>query len=189
MREPEHPVDKIFLERHSPRAFSGEEISDEELMTLFEAAKWAPSSFNGQPWRFIYAKRNTEYWDKIFNLMMEGNQSWAKNASVLVVIISRKTFEHNDKPSKTHTFDTGSAWMSLALQASMKGLITHGMEGFDYDKAKEDLKIPDNYQVEAMIAIGKLGDPKQLPEQLQKMEAPNNRKKLSESVFEGEFKG
>ena len=163
-------------------------MSEEELMPLFEAARWAPSSFNSQPWRFIYAKRNTEDWNVLFNLMGEFNQSWAKNASVLVVVISRKFFEHNEKPSRTHSFTTGSVWQNLALEASSRGLVAHGMEGFDYEKARKDLEVPDDYDIEAMIAIGKKGKKDFLPEELQKIETPSNRKPLKDIIMEGKFK-
>ena len=115
-RQSRYDINPLLLHRWSPRAMSGEEISDTELMRLFEAARWAPSSYNGQPWRFIYAKRNSEPWDKLFSLMVDFNKSWAKNAAALVVIISRKNFEHDEKPSVTHQFDAGAAWENLALQ-------------------------------------------------------------------------
>ncbi len=185
-RNPEHPVDLLFVERWSPRAMSAEAISDAELMTLFEAARWAPSSSNNQPWRFIYAKRDTPAWQPLFDLMVEFNQSWTKNAAVLVVIVS-KNDDDKGRPMRTHTFDTGSAWMSLALQGSLKGLVVHGMAGFDYDKAKATLGLPDNYTVEAMAAIGKPGEVSTLPAGLQKRESPSDRKKVSEFVFEGKF--
>ncbi len=187
-RKSEYPVDPIFLHRWSPRAMSGEEISEEDLMSLFEAAKWAPSSGNGQPWRFIYARRNTPSWQSLFQLMVEGNQVWAKNASALIVVISRKTFD-NGKPSVTHSYDTGAAWVSIALQGSLKGLVIHGMAGFDYEKARTTLNIPDDYQVEAMAAIGKPGNKDVLPPKLQERETPSDRKKLTEIVFEGMFRG
>jgi nitroreductase len=187
-RKPEYDVDEIFLNRWSPRAMSGEEISEDELMTLFEAAKWAPSSFNNQPWRFLYARRNTENWLPFFNLLAEFNQAWAKNASALIVITSKKTFEHNGKPARTHSFDAGAAWQNLALQGSARGLGVHGMQGFDYDKAREVLNVPDDCEVEAMVAVGKPGNKEELPEKLREREFPSARKKLSEIVFEGMFK-
>ena len=167
---------------------SGEEISDTELMRLFEAARWAPSSYNGQPWRFIYAKRNSEYWDKLFNLMVDFNKSWAKNAAALVVIISRKNFEHDDKPSVTHQFDAGAAWENLALQGETQGLVTHGMQGFDYDKARRDLSIPDSFDVMAMVAIGKPAPKEILPTDVQQREQASDRKPLAEIIMEGKFK-
>jgi nitroreductase len=186
-RKAEYPIDPIFINRWSPRAMSGEGITQRELMTLFEAAHWAPSSFDGQPWRFVYAHRATPEWDRLFNLLVPANQVWAKNAAVLMVIISRDTFEYNNKPSRTHSFDTGSAWMSLALQASIMNLVAHGMEGFDYDKARADLQIPDGYTVEAMVAVGRHGDKDQLPPDLQKAETPSDRKRIEEVIFEGIF--
>ena len=187
-RKADHDINPLMLNRWSPRAMSGEEISDEDLMRLFEAARWAPSSYNGQPWRFIYAKRNTQYWDSLFNLMVTSNQTWAKNAAVLIVIISRKNFEFNEKPSITHQFDSGSAWENLALQAETQHLVTHGMQGFDYQKARDDLAIPDSYDVMAMIAIGKPAPKEILPSELQQREAPSNRKPLSELIMEGRFR-
>ena len=167
---------------------SEEEISDTELMRLFEAARWAPSSYNGQPWRFIYAKRNSENWDKLFNLMVDFNKSWAKNAAVLVVVISRKNFEHDGKPSVTHQFDGGAAWENLALQGETQGLVTHGMQGFDYEKARRDLSIPATFDVLAMVAIGKPAPKEILPTDVQQREQASDRKPLAEIIMEGKFK-
>lgn len=187
-RKATYPIDEQFTKRWSPRAMAGEELSDSELLSLFEAARWAPSSYNNQPWRFMYAKRGTKEWDDFFGLMVEFNQSWTKNASALVVVLSKKTFDFNGKPAQTHSFDTGAAWMSLALQATKQGLITHGMQGFDYDKAKNVLNVPEDYNVEAMIAIGKQADKKLLPKELQEKEEPSDRKPLAEIAWEGKFK-
>jgi len=187
-RKPDHPIHPMILKRWSPRAMSGEEISTAELMSLFEAARWAPSSFNNQPWRFLYTHRNSEHWNTFFNLLVAGNQAWAKNAAVLIVVISRNNFEHNDKPARTHTFDAGSAWQNLALQTAENGLAAHAMQGFDYDKAKKDLSIPEDYTVEAMIAIGRPGKKEDLPESMQEREFPSPRKKVAEIIMEGPFK-
>ena len=186
-RKSEYQVSSIFIDRWSPRAMSGQEITNDELMSLFEAAKWAPSSYNNQSWRFIYAKRNTKYWNKFFNLMVEFNQSWTSNAAALVVIISKKTFDHNGNPTRTHSFYTGAAWQNLALQGSLLGLVVHGMEGFDYEKARKELNVPDDYQIEAMAAIGKPGNIEGISKELQEREIPSNRKNVSEIVFEGIF--
>lgn len=186
-RQAGHPIDDLFLRRWSPRALSGEEISETELLSLFEAARWAPSSYNGQPWRFLYARRGTPAWQKFFDLMVEFNQGWAVKAAALVVVVSRETFEHNGKPARTHSFDAGAAWMSLALQATLKGLVAHGMQGFDYDRAKEVLGVPDSYQVEAMVAVGRPGERDDLPEKMRETEQPNSRKSVSEIAFEGGF--
>ena len=166
---------------------SGEKLPDEELFSLFEAARWAPSSYNNQPWRLIYAKRDTEHWEKLFNFLVEGNQSWVKDAAVILVLISKSTSDHNGSFMRTHSFDAGSAWENLALQGSINGLVVHGMQGFDYEKATSELNVPDEYKVEMMIAIGKPGSPEILPEKLQEIEKPSGRKSIKEIVNEGEF--
>jgi nitroreductase len=186
-RKSKYPISEIILNRWSPRAMSSESLSDEKLFTLFEAARWAPSSYNEQPWRFIYAKRETPHFEKFFNLLVEGNQEWCKNAAVLVCAISKKTFSRNDKLHKTHMFSTGSAYENLALQASISNIVCHGMGGFYSDKAKEILKIPDDYEVNMMFALGKPADTSVLPENLQDVEKPSDRKPLKELIFEGEF--
>lgn len=181
-------ISDIFLNRWSPRAMSGQEVNDKELMALFEAARWAPSSYNAQPWRFIYAKRNTKHWDTLFNLLVDFNKSWAKNAGALVVVVSKNNFDHNNQPSRTHSFDTGAAWQNLALQGSLHGLVVHGMAGFDYDRAVKELNIPAGYTVQAMVAIGKPGSLDVLPEAMRGSEHPSSRNELSSMVFEGSFK-
>ena len=186
-RKPENDVDEVFISRWSPRAMSGEEIDEATLKTLFEAARWAPSSNNNQPWRFIYACRNTPHWENFFNLLAEGNQIWAKNAVVLIVVISKTTFD-SGKPARTHTYDAGAAWVSLALQGSLKNLVVHGMQGFDYDRAKKELQVPDDYSVEAMIAIGRHGKKEDLPDYQQEREFPSSRKSIAEIAMEGIFK-
>lgn len=184
-RKEEHEINKIFLERWSPRALS-KDVSKEELMKLFEAAKWSPSASNIQPWRFVYALNGSEHWDKFFNVLGEFNQIWCKNAAALIIVCSKKT---NDKSeaNKTHSFDTGSAWMSFALQAAMNGIIAHGMAGFDYDKAAKVINLPEDHQVEAMIAVGKHTSLDVIPERMQKGEKYSDRKPLKETVFEGKF--
>lgn len=187
-RKLNYPLNPLIHNRWSPRAMTGEEMSDEELMPLFEAARWAPSSYNGQPWRFIYAKRNTPAWGPIFDLMIEFNQSWTKNAAVIGVVISKNTFDKNGKPARTHSYDTGSAWMSLALEGTGRGYVVHGMEGFDYDKAKKVLNIPDDHTVEAMFAIGKRAPKESLPPDLQTREVPSDRRPLQEILMVGKFR-
>jgi nitroreductase len=181
-------VSPAFVNRWSPRAMSGEEMSEEELLTLFEAARWAPSSYNNQPWRFFCARRNTESWQEFFDLLVERNQRWCRNAAALIVVASKKTLDHNEKPSRTHSYDAGAAWMSLALQGSMMGLVVHGMQGFSYEKAAEVLNLPWYLEVEAMAAVGKPGSLADLPEEFHAGEVPNGRKELSETVFEGGWK-
>ena len=188
-RKANFDIDTIFLNRWSPRSMTGEELKENEFMPLFEAARWAPSSYNAQQWRFLYAKRNTKNWGIFLELLAQGNNIWAKKAGVLVVIISRKNFEHNEKPSITHIFDAGAAWENLALEGARRGLVVHGMEGFDYASAKKVLEIPDNFAVCAMVAIGRRGKKEDLPEDYQDMEQPNGRKPLNVIAIEGKFKG
>ncbi len=180
-------INPVIVNRWSPRSFVPHDISDKDLFSLFESARWAPSSSNSQPWRFIYTKRNSENWNDFFNLLIDFNKQWCADAAALVVVVSRKNFENNEKPSITHQFDTGAAWENLAIQAVSQGLATHAMAGFDYDKARKTLQVPDGYEVMAMIAIGKRGPKEKLSPELQAREIPNTRKPLSEIVMDGKF--
>jgi nitroreductase len=186
-RKAQYPIDHLFIDRWSPRAMSGESLTDEEIMTLFEAARWAPSSYDGQPWRFIYAKRDTPQWDVMYDLMVDFNKQWAKGAGMLILVISRTTFEYNNKPDRTHSFTSGCAMQNLALQGYIKGLVVHGMEGFNYNRAREVYKIPDDYTIEAMYAVGKPGRVEDLPQEMQKREEPSDRKPVQELICEGAF--
>lgn len=180
----EYDVNDIFLNRYSPRAMSGERISKEELMTMFEAARWAPSSRNEQPWRFLYAHRETSDFELFLSFLLESNQTWCKNAGVLVIGLSKKTSSDGTINSK-HSLDTGSAWENIALQGTHMGLVIHGMGGYNEELLKTELQIPEDYQVELMIAIGRHGNIEDLPEKLQQREGPSQRKNLDEIVFEG----
>ena len=193
-RKADFKIADPILNRYSPRAMSGEPISHNELMSLFEAARWAPSSYNNQPWRFIYATRDSKDWQTFMDLLVPFNQTWCKNAAALVVIVSSNNFTDVvpnpsvvGTPSNTHSFDTGAAWQNMALQGHINGLVVHGMAGFDYAKAKEVLNIPDDYTVEAMAAIGKPGDVRSLPEGMQKGEEKSGRRPVTELAFEGKF--
>jgi nitroreductase len=187
-REPDHEISPFFINRWSPRAMTGEEISREELMRMFEAGRWAMSSFNNQSWRFLYAFRNTPHWETFFNLLTASNQAWCNNAAALLVVVSKTTFDHNGKPARTHSYDTGAAWYSFALQGTMMGLVVHGMQGFNYDRAKELLNVTGEYQVEAMAAVGRPGNKEDLTPALQERESPSQRRKVEEFAFEGGFK-
>jgi nitroreductase len=164
---------------------SGEELTEAELLTLFEAARWAPSSYNNQPWRILYARRGTAHWTLFFELLVDFNKTWAKNAAVLVLFISKTTFDHNGEPSVTHSFDTGAAWQNFALQATLRNLVVHAMEGFNYRQARVALKVPGDFAIEAMAAIGRPGKKEVLPIGLQERETPCHRRKLTELVKEG----
>jgi nitroreductase len=191
-RVADHPIDQLYLDRWSPRAFTGESIPDAALHTMFEAARWAPSSYNSQPWRFLYAKRDTPHWDKFLGLLNEFNQSWAKNAGVLVILVSKVLMEAPPGsgkfvPSHSHSLDAGAAWAYLALEAQRLGWAAHGMAGFDIARATAELAVPENHRVETAIAIGKRGDRASLPEALAAREIPNTRNPQKDFVFEGGF--
>ena len=188
-RTADHPILPLFLERWSPRAFTGQPMDEATLMTIFEAARWAPSSYNSQPWRFVYAHRDTPGWEKLFGLLMGGNPGWAKNAAVLIVMASKLTMapRGEEMESYSHSYDAGAAWQNLALQATALGWHAHGMVGFDMKRAATELNIPDGYRVEAAIAIGKRGDRAILPETFQAMEQPNGRNPIGSFAFEGVF--
>jgi nitroreductase len=187
-RQADHLIDTLFIDRWSPRAMSGKEIPEKELLTLFEAARWAPSAYNNQPWRILYARRCGEQWPLFFDLLVETNKGWANNAAVLLLFVSKTTFDHNGKPYPTHSFDTGAAWQNLALQGYLKGYVVHGMMGFDYERARISLTIPEEFRIEAMAAVGHPGDPVVLPEALRQRENPNNRRNLEQTVCEGPFR-
>jgi nitroreductase len=187
VRQADHPIDRLFLDRWSPRALSGAEISPRELMTLLEAARWAPSSYNLQPWRMLYARRATPTWPLFFDLLIDSNKAWACNAAALVVFISHKLNEKTGQPAITHSFDTGAAWGFLALQAFAKGYAVRGMEGFDSVRARRDLGIPDDYAIEVMVAVGGPAPRETLSPKLQEREIPSPRRKLTETVFEGKW--
>jgi len=190
-RTADHPIDPQFLQRWSPRAFTGEAIPAETLLGFLEAARWAPSAFNAQPWRFIWARRDTAAWAPLFDTLLPFNQVWAGQASALVLVLSQTRWV---APGKTeaqdngsHAFDAGAAWGHLALQTTLAGWHAHGIGGFDRAAARSALAIPADYQPQAVIAIGKLGDKSQLPEALQAREFPSARLPLSAVAAEGSF--
>lgn len=186
-RKPAYDVHPLIVNRWSPRSMTGEELSDDELMPLFEAARWAPSSNNAQLWRFVFAKRQTPFWETFVDLLADGNKVWARQAAALVVVTSRKLFERHDKPAVTYAFDAGAAWENLALEGTRRGFVVHGMQGFDYERARSALHVPDHYDVLAMIAIGKRAPKESLPSHLQEREQPNDRRPLTEIIVPGRF--
>jgi nitroreductase len=192
-RTPHHPIDPMFHERWSPRAFTGEELPVETLMGLFEAARWAPSAMNAQPWRFVYARRGTPAFDRLLATLAPANQAWASRASALVAVVSAERMALSGKeelvPNASHAFDAGAAWMQLALQAQRWGWSTHAMGGFDRAKAAEAIALPPDHAVDVFVAIGRRGDPAGLPDWARAREKPNDRKPLAELVHEGAFGG
>jgi nitroreductase len=183
-RNSEYDIGDIFLKRYSPRAMSGESISKSELLTLLEAAHWAPSASNIQPWRFLYALKGTKDFDLFFSFLKEGNKIWCKNGSALIIELSKKNTD-DGKTNNLRSFDSGGAWENLALQGTLMNLVVHGMAGYDKEPLMEKLKIPDDYDVELMIIVGKKGKIEDLPDNLREREKPSLRKDLNEIVFEG----
>jgi hypothetical protein len=187
IRKPEHGVDPIFPLRWSSRAMSGEPLREADLLKLLEAARWAPSAFNNQPWRFLYSIKDDPNWPLFYSLLKGRNSRWCNNAGALFVMVSKTTFDESGSFSRTHSFDMGAAWMSLALQGSMLGLVVHGMQGFDYDRARDELHVPDDHQVEAMCAVGYQGNLDLLDKDFHQGERPKGRKKLADIAWPGGF--
>lgn len=182
-------VDPIFPRRWSPRSMTGATLSVSQVHTLIEAARWAPSCFNAQPWRLAWVNRESANWSAVSGTLVEANRQWADRAGALIVVSSRAAFEHNGKPNDMHAFDAGAAWMSLALQATAMGLVAHGMRGFDMAAACDALRVPTGYAVQAIIAVGVPGRIEDLPAALQEKEAPSGRKPMAEIAFENDFTG
>ncbi|MCB4859579.1 nitroreductase family protein [Sphingobium sp. PNB] len=184
-------VEPLFLDRWSPRAFDSSLIPQEDLDTIFEGARWAPSAFNYQPWRLLYATRDSANWSRFLGVLLPFNQSWVQNASVLLYILSDTLIaapgSEDFKPSHSHSFDAGAAWALLALQATRLGYHAHAMSGVDFDKARVELAVPDRFRIEAAVAIGRIADKSILSESLQAREVPSGRKDISEFVTAGNF--
>ncbi|RIU94589.1 nitroreductase family protein [Oceanobacillus picturae] len=186
-RKTRYDIDPIYIKRWSPRSFSNQKVSEEVLSSVFEAARWAPSAANVQPWRFVFA--SSEQDKEIFlSFINEGNVVWCKNAPVLIAVISKMEEERFGGNNPAHAFDTGTAWGFLSLEAARKGLITHAMGGFNKEKAKEALSIPDGYQVHAIVALGYQGEKSSLEEAYQKREVPSPRNEVETFVSEGVFR-
>ena len=181
----------IIRNRWSPRSFAaGRAVSEETLFTLLEAARWAPSCFNDQPWRFIVCNKTTNQnaWQDLLNCLGEKNQIWAKNAPVLLLSVAMKTFTHNDQPNRWSQYDTGAASMSLCLQAVAMGLATHQMGGFDAEKCREYFALPKNCEPMSVIAIGYQADADLLSADLKTTESkPRSRKTLNDGFFYGKW--
>ena len=177
-------VIEVILERWSPRAFSHKSVSRENLRKIFEAGRWAASSYNEQPWRFIVGHKGHPTYQKIFDSLVEFNQSWAGSAPVLILSVASKTFARNGETNHFAIHDTGAATAYIALQATALGLHTHSMAGFDKNKARAAFGIPDNYDIGAVTALGYLGNVDDLPDGLMERElAPRDRKPLTEIVL------
>lgn len=183
----EHPVHDLIKHRWSPRAFSGQPVPPEILRSLFEAARWAPSSSNEQPWAFLVTTADDkENHDKMVSTLVEFNQGWAKHAPVLVIAVSEMAFAKSGKPNRNAFYDTGAAVADLSMEATSRGLFVHQMAGFDPHKAIELFEIPSGWEPIAAFTIGYPGDPDSLPETLRQRElAPRGRKPLDSFVMGG----
>ncbi len=184
----DYPILDVILHRWSPRAMSGEAISEAELMTILEAGRWAPSTYNDQPWHFVYCKNGSEGWNNLFNTLVPFNQVWCVNGSILLCILSAKICTATGQPSPTHLLDAGAAAENMALQASSMGLVMHGMSGFDYEEARKVLRVSDDYDVAMLFVIGKPAPASTLPKELAEREmVQSDRRPLAESISEDVF--
>jgi nitroreductase len=190
-RTTDHPAHRLFVDRWSPRGFSDEAIAEKDLLTFIEAARWAPSSSNSQPWRFLYALRGQPEFETFLAPLVEFNRGWAQHAAALVYVISKKTYTQAGKteptPSRTHSFDAGAAWANFANQAALSGWATHGMAGFDVAAAQQALQVPDDFAVEIAVAIGRKGDGAHLSASLKEREKPSQRLPVGDIASAGLF--
>ena len=186
-RRPDHPIDPLFADRWSPRSFSGEPVPDDVLKSAFEAARWAPSAMNAQPWRFLIARPGDALWESYVELLLPRNRLWATRSSALVIILSHRFLERRGESVEngSHSFDAGAAWANFAHQALLLGWHTHGIGGFDRAAARERLGIADEFAIEAMVALGRQASLDTLDPEFHAGEAPNARRPISESVFAG----
>lgn len=188
-RKADHPVDPMFTARHSARAFTDRAFTEADLMTILEAARWAPSGSNVQPARIVWALRGQPAFDAIAAALGNSNRIWAEKAAALLVMASKDEVER-DGARVAHpsaAFDAGAAWMSLALQTHLMGWVAHAMGGYDKDKAAAAVALPSGHSTHVVIAIGQKGDPSSLPEPQRPREVPNGRSPLSAMAFAGAF--
>mgnify|MGYP003363179435 CR=1 FL=1 len=189
-RHSETPVDRLILDRWSPYAFTPAPIEEAELLSFLDAGRWAPSAYNSQPWRFIYARRNTPDWERFLSWLIPFNHSWAHNASAVVYVASHTVMnigQAEPVPAPTHSFDTGAAAVLVQLQLNKVGWAAHPISGFDRDLARAGLELPEDYALDAAIIIGRPGDAGALPEHLRARNVPSPRRSLADVAFSGRF--
>ncbi|MBV1829850.1 nitroreductase family protein [Komagataeibacter sp. AV436] len=188
-RQSDTPVARLILDRWSPRAFTPAPIAEAELLALLDAGRWAPSAYNSQPWRFIYARRDTPEWERFLSWLIPFNHGWAQHASALVYVASHTVMSGRAEPvpAPTHAFDAGAAAVLIQLQASTAGWAAHPVSGFDQERARAGLELPEDYALNAAIVIGRQGEAKSLPESLQEREKPSGRRPLHQLAFQGRF--
>jgi len=183
------PIHQLIRDRWSPRAFADQAIPDDVLRSLFEAARWAPSSNNEQPWAYIVARKDDKAnFDKILGTLMEFNANWARNASALAITVAKLAFAQNHTPNRNAQYDTGAATALLSVEATAQGLFVHQMAGFDPEKARQAFAIPEGWEAIAAMAIGYPGNPDSLPPKLKDRElAPRTRKPIRDFVMTGSW--
>jgi nitroreductase len=183
------PVHELIRERWSPRAFAGKPVPQDALHSIFEAARWAPSSNNEQPWAYLVATRDDqENFEKMLSVLVEFNAAWARSAPVLAIAVAHLTFVKNNAPNRNAQYDTGAASAWLSVEATARGLAVHQMAGFDPEKARQLFGIPAGWEAIAALAIGYPGDPASLPQPLKDREmAPRTRKPIAEFVMSGQW--
>lgn len=187
-RTPHAEVDAAFVERWSPRSFSDETLAPGQVESLFEAARWAPSASNLQPWLFVYAD-DEETLARARPIVRDGNRRWADRAPLLVFVFARRANPATGEPNRLAAFDTGAAWMSLALQAQKLGLVAHAMGGIHQDRAYAILGVPgEEYESLCAIAVGRRAEPDALPDDLRAREVPSTRRPIGEFALRGAFK-
>jgi nitroreductase len=183
------PIHDIIANRWSPRGYDANKaVSQTQIISLLEAARWAPSCFGDEPWRFIVWDKNQDAaaWEKAFDCIVPGNQTWAKDAPVLILICADTLFSHNQKTNRWANYDTGAAAVSLCLQATSMGLATHQMGGFDGDKTRAAFGIPEQIEMMSMLAVGYAADADTLSDELKERElAPRKRRPLGELFYDG----
>jgi nitroreductase len=185
--EAKYEIHELLRRRWSPRAFSGRAVPADALRSLFEAARWAPSSYNAQPWAFLVAtKEDRENFDRILSTLVEFNRGWAQNAAVLMINAGKKKFDHDGSPNRHALYDVGQATACLTVQATAMGLAVHQMAGFSPEKAREVFHVPEGWELGAAIALGYPAEAHEVPENLREREkAPRVRKPIEEFVFTG----
>ena len=179
----------LIVERWSPRAFDGTALPAADLAVILEAATLAPSAYNYQPWRFLYATHGDANWDRFLAPLIPFNAGWAKDAGALIYIVSDTLMRgpNGANTNHSHSFDAGAAWALLALQATALGYHAHGMTGVDFAKARADLGVPDDFRIEAAVAIGRKDSPERLPEPLREREVPSTRNPVASIAAAGAF--
>lgn len=186
-------IHDLLANRWSGRAYdAAQSVSKEQVVSLLEAARWAPSCFGDQPWRYVVCNKadNIQAWQAAFDCLVPGNQSWAVDAPVLLLICADTLFSHNDKPNKWAAYDTGAATENLCLQATALGLMAHQMGGFDADKARTTFNVPERYQILAMVTVGYQAAVESLSGEVKERElAARSRKPLEELFFYGVWQG